>query len=175
MCEVYSNLKIEYQKEIDSSGMGSYNYLSNTIKIGGCTGLADAEKVALLHELSHTLQCLWNDMEHIYLLEGTNAIFTNEYFGGEQEYREFDSSYYDARKYLYVLCEILGPDAIKAYHFTNDYEKLRASLTNYTGDENKSEYILSTINYLAGFKIKTEEMSKDEMHLRNLLVNIYRS
>ena len=172
----YNNLKIVYQQEIDSSGLGQFNFYSSTIKLGGCTGFNDCYKLVLLHELSHTLESSDRDYNVPYFYEALNSIYNAEYFGNKyypEDYTKFDPAYDNIKKYIYSLAEILGPETLREYHFNQSTDYLVNKMMEYVPDEGGCYKLISDISYLGNFDEDIRETEETRYEVENILSQLY--
>lgn len=172
----YKNLHIEYyQERFESGAVGRFYSDSSTIQIAQSTCLEDANKITLLHELSHTLENSNKDFSNKYLFEGLNAIFTSEYFG--EKYGDnntlSDTSYPEARNYLYVLVEVLGPDVLREFHFKQDINILYNEMFKYLGNIEDCNNIPAYIQILSENKIMDEYTTSIKDNIFSILANMY--
>ena len=127
---------------------GWYKSIDNVIELFNCENFDVAllrKKTVMEHELFHVLQG-----RHSYpgIYEPLNNIFVDEYVGKEEtdRVRYYTASYYELNKLMYVLMEVVNPEALRYYNFIGDDSKLKEELMSIIDDESMYYDLIFTYN-----------------------------
>ena len=117
LTETLKTLKIKYVHDIYASNKnikGTYNNNDNLITFYTASSLDDVTDDLFTHEFSHLFQSLTLDSSDCsFLVEATNVLANNEYYGTEPNY---DPAYSVQRNCVEMLSLIIGNSAIKKFY-----------------------------------------------------------
>lgn len=165
-------LKINYSKEPDETISGVYTYqgdLANTIIFYKAKNFQDVNPSIATHEFIHLFTDFTNNQFN-YLYEGLTALANNEYFSLNSNY---DNTYYNLTKYIYLLAEIIDPDVLREYLAKNDLKIIVDALTKIIPNENTAYSLLKDIDFQGRLNILPIEEQlafKEESKLRDKMI-----
>ena len=117
MTKTLKTLKIKYVHDICVSNKiikGTYDNNDNLITFYTASSLDDVTDDLFTHEFSHLFQSLTLDSSDCsFLVEATNVLANNEYYGTEPNY---DPAYSVQRNCVEMLSLIIGNSAIKKFY-----------------------------------------------------------
>lgn len=145
LLDLYKNkLKIEYVNDSKGTIQGEFYPDNGRIVLYNATDIHMHESV-FTHEFCHTLESNKRNYTFSNFFEALNSIYNSEYFGYkiyDEDYATYDTSYNYAKPYLYVLMEILRPETLRRYHFTQDINSLLEEMMTILPSEEKCRSIL---------------------------------
>lgn len=153
--DLYKNkLDIIYNNNANGNVEGSFYPDDGRIILYSAESIQDHEAV-FSHELSHTTENNKRDFALSNFFEALNAIYNSEYFGYDIydfNYHTYDNSYETYKPYIYVLAEIIRPEALRRYHFTQDTESLIKEMMTILPSREKCYSILYGISNASPIK-----------------------
>lgn len=123
--DAYGNENALYSKD-----SGFYNALEPSI-IHLNNNVEDTDEV-LCHEFVHLLQA---NTKYLYIDEASAELISHEY------YNTSINSYVDSIQRLRVLMEIIGPQPIMEYNFSNSSESLENAIREYLTEEESKKML----------------------------------
>lgn len=144
--EKISAVSMYYEKEKKDYIAGEYYLSENYIVFYDVEDISEVEPSVITHELSHMLQYTFNNFVHGILTESANVLFNNEYVSNNAS-PLYDSAYYRYANYLKAIIEIIGPEYVRNFNFTTDYNFFKIGLNEIIPDETKSDALIDNIEY----------------------------
>ena len=158
--DLYRNrLKIVYVNSYDGPYAGTFNPTTGEIELYNVSNISMCKKFVFTHEFNHTLEKAQKKRALSGFYESLNSIYNSEYFGIYEEadnYHLYDESFNFAKPYIYVLAEILRPETLRRYHFTQDYDSLIQEMMTILPDREKCQSIIYGIATLNQYNKKND-------------------
>ncbi len=109
----------------------------------------DAVNSTLTHEFCHTLTTNNNGYFMSFLIEATNTMFNDEYFGSGRNVYEYDQNIYSSQVAVTkALAEIIGAEPIKEYHSNCNINSIKDALVAIIPDKDMADsFVLAMLEY----------------------------
>ena len=144
LLELLNTIKVIYYPDTNDVA-GTYNLLTNVMKLYDGTCLEEISKSTFTHEFSHMIQNTNPNYGNSFWDEGINAIANNEYYCSD---RENDGSNYSFQSsVIRALDLIIGGDVFRKYYTNNDLNAIKSELYRIYPDEEKANEFMALANY----------------------------
>lgn len=139
-------LKIEYVPESKLGISGEYYSATNEIKFYNASNFEEVRTSVFTHEFSHLIQRS-NIGDYgcgSFLLEGTNVIANNEYYGNNSN--SYDCAYGVQSSIIKALGEVLGKDVIKKLYNSSNLECFYNAMSEIGIDSIRTENFIELLD-----------------------------
>lgn len=167
MTKVLNDLSIDYDRDnqlnynIPFNASGAYFPDKHDIVIFS-NSFKEASKDTILHEFCHCFSNSFSSLGH-GLKEAVTETMQNEYFGDFCSVRE---SYDLEKDALKALCEIVGVDVFRQFHFSGHIKFVIDALKETINDEEKAIELISAIDDITIYSNEINEIKQNENYYR---------